>query len=168
MGPALPLAESTAGLPSPSPVPLATGRGAGKESESMLGSHHTRFTGTRCKAAAVAAPERPMASRGEGEGGDRRGGSDEGRAAAARPGKETRVVEAVVLIPLQHRFFTCEKRSKTIKHIKETFDKVRAPLAWRHGGWEEPATPGEAVDFTAGLDLGQRTESTEVFNNINT
>ncbi|NWX43299.1 IL10 protein, partial [Steatornis caripensis] len=23
-----------------------------------------------------------------------------------------------------HRFFTCEKRSKTIKHIKETFDKM--------------------------------------------
>ncbi|NWW49037.1 IL10 protein, partial [Pedionomus torquatus] len=24
-----------------------------------------------------------------------------------------------------HRFFTCEKRSKTIKHIKETFDKMK-------------------------------------------
>ncbi|NXG67825.1 IL10 protein, partial [Hemiprocne comata] len=23
-----------------------------------------------------------------------------------------------------HRFFTCEKRSKTVKHIKETFDKM--------------------------------------------
>lgn len=23
-----------------------------------------------------------------------------------------------------HRFFTCEKRSKTIKHIKETFEKM--------------------------------------------
>ncbi|KFW69446.1 Interleukin-10, partial [Pygoscelis adeliae] len=23
-----------------------------------------------------------------------------------------------------HRFFTCEKRSKTIKHIKETFNKM--------------------------------------------
>lgn len=31
---------------------------------------------------------------------------------------------------MQHRFFTCEKRSKTIKQIKETFDKVRSPLAW--------------------------------------
>ena len=75
-----------------------------------------------------------MAARGEGEGGDRRGGSDEGqeegRAAIACPRKEICVVEAVALVPLQHRFFTCEKRSKTIKHIKETFDKVRSPLAW--------------------------------------
>lgn len=79
-----------------------------------------------------------MATRGEGEGegGDWRGGSDEGqeegRAAATHPGKEIRVVEAVAFVPLQHRFFTCEKRSKTIKHIKETFSKVRCPLTWLH------------------------------------
>lgn len=52
--------------------------------------------------AAVGAPESPTAARGEGEGGERWGGSDEGqeegRAAAARPGKETRVVEAVALV----------------------------------------------------------------------
>jgi len=53
-----------------------------------------------------------------------------GRATAARPGKETCVAEAVVPVSLQHRFFTCEKRSKTVKHIRETFDKVRSPLAW--------------------------------------
>lgn len=38
------------------------------------------------------------------------------------------MVEAVGLVPLQHRFFMCEKRSKTIRHIKETFDKVRLLL----------------------------------------
>lgn len=75
-------------------------------------------------------PREPHGHGGEEEGGDRWGGSDEGRAAAAHPGKETRVVEAVAFVPLQHRFFTCEKRSKTIKNIKETFDKVRSPLAW--------------------------------------
>lgn len=26
---------------------------------------------------------------------------------------------------MQHRFFTCEERSRSMKHIKETFTKVR-------------------------------------------
>lgn len=47
------------------------------------------------------------------------------------------MVEALGFVPLQHRFFTCEKRSKTIKHIKETFEKVRSPLTWLQWGWEE-------------------------------
>lgn len=94
-----------------------------------LGSFHQRTV----QSSHGYCPESPM-GQGKVETGEvavTRAGGGEIRHCTPREGnKETRVVEAVALVSLQHRFFTCEKRSKTIKHIKETFEKVRSPLTW--------------------------------------
>ena len=74
-GRTLPWAES----PRSAPGLAARGMGLGKGSGSVLGSCWVPFVSTRSKAAAVAALESPKATRGEGKGGDQRGGSDEGR-----------------------------------------------------------------------------------------
>lgn len=159
MGRVLPRAESTTGCSHPCPCPgLATrATGLGKDSGTVLGSQWASFIKAQCKAAAVAAPVSPKAARREGDGGKRQGSSDErqeeGRA-LLHPGKETPVVEAVGL-SLQHRFFTCEKRSKTIRHIKETFSKVREPLAW-----DKATVPGKAGDLITGFNSEQRMEPT--------
>lgn len=84
------------GLPSPLPSPRASNKGhrAGKGLRGCARVTAGFFIKAQRKAAAVAAPVSPKAARGEGEGdgGERRGGSDEGqegdRAAAAAAPRE--------------------------------------------------------------------------------
>ncbi|NXE70431.1 IL10 protein, partial [Calcarius ornatus] len=51
-------------------------------------------------------------------------GQEEGTASARALGREPGA-EAVLWCPLQHKFFTCEERSRSMEHVKEAYSRMK-------------------------------------------
>ncbi|XP_031989347.1 interleukin-10 isoform X1 [Corvus moneduloides] len=102
------------------PVPDTGTQGWERPEGPGLG-HSGSFHQSRCKAAGIAAPVAPQGKGKVGSSSDK--GQEEGTATTTPLGRNP-WAEAAARVPLQHRFFTCEDRSRSMKHIKETFTKM--------------------------------------------